>query len=70
MMYSFHKHLFLDATKVDSFRLPFPYVGFDTNVYYRLCNDIIRCDDGFHQNSEDIEKTYYTLETYVGAEEI
>ena len=67
-MYSFHKHLFLDADKVESFGLAFPNVGFDTNVYYRLCNDIIRCDDGFHQNSEDIEKTYYTLETYVVAE--
>ena len=67
-MYSFHKRLFLDANKVESFGLAFPNVGFDTNVYYRLCNDIICCDDGFHQNSEDIEKTYYTLETYVGAE--
>ena len=68
MMYSFHKRLFLDAYKVDSFGLAFPNVGFETNVYYRLCNDIILCDDGFHQNAEDIEKTYYTLETYVGAE--
>ena len=67
-MYSFHKRLFLDANKVDSFGLAFPNVGLDTNVYYRLCNDIILCDDGFHQNADDIEKTYYTLETYVGKE--
>ena len=62
-MYSFYKRLFLDANKVESFGLAFPDVGLDTNIYYRLCNDIILCDGVFHQNAEDTEKTYHILET-------
>ena len=30
--------------------------------------NILKCDDGFHQNSEDNERTYYTLESYVRVE--
>ena len=62
-MYSFYKRLFLDANNVDSFGLALPDVGFTTNIYYRLSNDIILCDGVFHQNAEDTEKSCYVLET-------
>ena len=62
-MYSFYKRLFVDANKVDSFGLALPHVGFDTNIYYKLSNDIILCDGVFHQSAEDTENFYYVLET-------
>ena len=69
MMYSFHKHLFLNASEVEYFGLVFPDIGLDTNICYKACNDLRLCENEFFQNAEDGEKTYYTLDK-CGEEEV
>ena len=62
MMYSVHKRALLNAIEVEYSGLELPDVGIDTNIYYKACNDLFLCENDFFQNTENGEKTYYTLE--------